>query len=335
MALTKIYSDRYYQTGANYHLVYEWEDELARDLKIPIQNSPFPSDNIFTKISGKIGNRFFSNDLTSLFNKQKLDEGKYLYFEMSPKKTISFSNYKNAIPVIIDFWNKSNIESFKYAYRKCEYLLVTSLEIMKFLEKENLGSKLIHFPLSLPDKYKIDPHNSDQKFHKKYDIVLAGRTNPILWSYLKEYEKYNPDLEYLYQELQKGELYYRSNKNGIVGNFHSREDYIGLIKSAKVSFYSTPGIDGGETRTEGFNPITPRFFELLASGCHIIARYPNNEESEFYQLDTICPSIKNYEQFKKQLDLALNSKTQPIKKNAEYLSNHYTSTRTYILKKII
>ena len=158
--------------------------------------------------------------------------------------------------------------------------------------------------MTLPSMYRLNPA---QSFDKKIDIILAGRKNPVLWNFLKQYEAAHPDVEYLHQIRKDGELYYESNKKGIVGKFHTRREYMNLLKTAKVAFYATPGMDGGERRTGGFNPVTPRLFELLSGGCHIIARYPKTVETDYYRLDEICPSITTYPAFESQLSNALKS----------------------------
>lgn len=330
MAKYSIYSDRHYQTWPSWHLIYEWEDEISNLLRIPILQTPYLRNPIHKK-TNKILQKLLHFDLTSIKNSANENDIN-IYFELAIKNFRNFSNQSKTIPIIIDFWGVKNAVSLNRYYRKCPYILVSSLEVLNFLYKSNCSLNLIHFPLSLPDKYRLEPNHT---FEKKYDLVLVGRTNSVLWEYLKKYEIAHPELEYLYQEHKNGELYYRSNKIGIIGKFQSREEYINLIRNAKISLYATPGIDGGEKRTNGFNPVTPRFLELLSAGCHVIARYPQNEESEFYQLDTICPSVNNYEDFSKRMNYALNTHELPIKRNSEYLNKHYTSTRIDILRKIL
>lgn len=333
MKLTRILSDRKYQTWPSWHIVYEWENELSEILNLPVVDSPLQENRqkrnfLYSKLKG-VDRKFLGGMIDDFVYEALSQTPEYsLYFEMHPVLHRSFSNHRKTIPVIVDFWSKSNVELFKKTYRKCPFLLITSLEVLDFLKEFYNENKLVHFPMSLPSLYWLQPN---QTFHKPYDIVLAGRINPVLWNYLKQFENENPGIEYLHQIQKNGELYYTSNKSGIIGKVHSRKDYIKLIRSAKVSFYATPGIDGGEERTNGFNPVTPRFFELLSAGCHIIARYPKNSETDFYQLEDICPSIKSYEQFRFLLKGALNSEP-PVKRNSKYLLDHYTSTRIKILK---
>lgn len=329
MDLYSIYTDRHVEKWPSHQIIYEWEDEISNQLTIPIHNSPYIRGMIPRKVSGLL-RRIIHNDLTEIMgitNKNTIQ----LYFEMLPKNFRSFSNRKKVIPVIIDFWHKASVDIINKYYKDCPFILISSLEVLNFLKVNSCYLNLIHFPLSLPDKYRL---KTDQVFKKYYDVVLAGRANPILWEYLKNYEFTHPEIEYLFQELKNGELYYRSNKNGIIGKYQNRDEYFDLIRSAKISLYSTPGIDGGEKRTGGFNPVTPKFLESLSAGCHVIARYQQNEESDFYQLDTICPSVNSYEEFEKQMDFAMNSNILPIKRNSDYLLKHYTSVRIETLKKV-
>ena len=90
--------------------------------------------------------------------------------------------------------------------------------------------------------------------------------------------------------------------------------------------YSTPGIDGGETRTNGFNQITPRFLELIACGCHVIARYPSNPDTDYYEINKFCPNIEDYLQFEKRLDYCLETEVN-LDNYRHYLLKHYTSVR--------
>ncbi len=332
MKLKTILTDRHYQNWPSWHIVYEWEDELSDSLKLPLKNSPDGRRNLFCRMLKIVDNKIFKGQLNYMISSWRNRASDYfIYFEMCTKNYKSFSNSPRAVPIIIDFWDKNKIKHFKKFYADCPYLLITNLEVLEFLKENHVKNKLIHFPMSLPSIYKLNP---TRLFDKKIDILLAGRKNAVLWDYLKRFEVKNPEIEYLHQVQKDGVLYYESNKRGIVGQYHSRSEYMDLIKSAKVAFYSTPGIDGGEIRTGGFNPVTPRFFELLSGGCQLIARYPKTVETDYYELDKICSSVTTYTDFESQLKKALHS-APPITKYAEYLNNFYTSTNIEILKSMI
>lgn len=335
MLPSNIYSDREFQTWPSWQVVYEWEDILAEKLNLKILNSQKAciTTAFFDRAIAHLSRRLNLSRETVFSRVDALTlKKKFLYFSMNPRSSFDFSTSKHSIPIIIDFWKDTNLDAFYKSYRNCKYILISSLEVFDFLKKNQCSLNIYHFPLSLPDQYRITNHSV---FNKKYDVVLVGRRNLVLWEYLQKYEKEHPSIEYLYQEQINEELYYVSNKTGVVGKFHSRESYFELLKSARISFYSTPGIDGGEARTGGFNPITPRLFEILAAGCHLIARYPQNEETTYFQLNNLCPSIDSYFLFEQELGRALSEKSPPIQRNVEYLDKHYTSKRIDLLNEIL
>jgi len=330
MKFNKILTNRNYQHWPSWHIIHEWEDEISSSMNIPLYEMP-RKDNVLRKYVRKIDAKFFKDKLEKKFYKLwPLNKRKALYFEINTGKFKGFFNKLNTVPIIIDFWNKPQIEKTKIKYSDCPILLITSLEVLDFFKKNNFQNKLVHFPMTLPSIHELKVND---KLEKKYDIIIAGRKNPVLFKYLEKYENEHPDIEYIYQVDRGGQLYYESNKQGFIGNFHSREDYMNLIKMSKVGFYSTPGIDGGESRTHNFNPVTPRFFELLSGGCHVIARYPKNKETEYYNLDSISAFVDSFSSFKTTLTKFLNS-PPPISNNAEYLKNHYTSNNLKILKNL-
>lgn len=323
-----IYTNRHFQSWPSWQIVYEWEDILAERLDIPVKESPC-NKNFGYKILNKISKSITEFDYSGIIQNLKFTDKYFLCFEMSPKKQFSFSNHRNSVPIIIDFWKNYDIKTFIKYYKKCSTVFISSLEVLNYLKINKCTLNLKYFPLSLPDIYKLEP---EKVFEKQYDVVIPGRANIVLWEYLKLFEKKYPEIKYAYQKNQNGKLYYVNNNNETIGNFQSRESYFKLLKLAKVCFYSTPGIDGGEKRTGGFNPITPRFLESLAAGCHVIARYVENEDSEFYQLHNICSPVNSYKEFEKQLIEAIYETESPVKRNASYLKNHYTSSRISYLE---
>jgi hypothetical protein len=332
MALAGIFSDRSFQRWPSWHLIYEWEDQISESLDLPIIDSREKRLLYDSKVSRLVQKARVGRVLLQWLDSSIVKNARNLYFEMVPSDKFTLSTSAQTIPVIIDFWKTTNLGHFYATYKNCPMVLLSSLEVYNFLKREGCPLRIHHFPMSLPDKYRLD---GDSYIEKKYDIVMAGRKSPVFFSYLKEYEQKHPSVEYLYQETIDGELYYFSNKSGVVGKFQSRERYIQLLQSAKVSLYSTPGIDGGEERTGGFNPVTPRWFELLYAGCRVLGRYARNDETEFYQLNTLCPNIESFGQFSKELTTALSCYGLPLKKNNEYLQNHYTSKRIALLKEIL
>ncbi|HEY9300578.1 MAG TPA: hypothetical protein VIQ31_30285 [Phormidium sp.] len=344
MIITNILSSRAFEKNPNYHLIYEWEEDLAQCLSIPISNAKPLHRKIFInryskKIINKIGNNTFAKFNNFIESRNSLVNNKNhfsLVFELYVESEPNFTNSAKAIPVMIDFWKHTNLEQFHKLYKDCKLVLISSLEALEFLKKSGCPLNIAHFPLSLSDRYRL---KEGIIYPKQYDILLAGRfnirTNQILLEYLQEFIAKYKDVEYLHQQEINGEYYYVSNHKGVVGKYQSREDYIDLLRASKVSFYSTPGLNGGEVRTGGFNPVTPRFLELLSAQCLLIGKYPDNEETRFYELDKVCPNVETYEQFEHTLLQHLNNTDTTFAAHREILDKHYTSRRAELLKQLM
>lgn len=185
-------------------------------------------------------------------------------------------------------------------------VLISSKEVYDFMKENKINLPIEHWALSISDIYRITPHTH---FEKKYDLVMMGRQNPVLQSYYKKYSETHPDFTYVYRVIEKNNdgsrdfFYYTSNGKNL-GAVNTREQFIALMRQSRCGLYGTPGIDEDEKKgsTNGFHQVTPRFLEYIASGCHILARYKRNSDTDFYGLDEFCPSIESYEQFENRMD---------------------------------
>ena len=335
MNLQVIYTDRYHQNYFSWDVVHEWEDILCEHFNLTLVDSlkvPF-----ITKYAGKACNfslrkvpalelplyRFFW--LADWLSPKKNG----IYFELDLVRRFYFAASGNVVPVIIDFWKYYSLPRFYKTYKRSKVVFITSLETYNHLKKDGCPVNIQYYPLTLPDKYRLSP---DATFNKVYDIIMPGRSNKVLWEYLQEYVEKHPGVEYIYQERVDWNYHYFSNKTGLIERAPDRAHYWELLRASKVSFYSTPGIDGGEHRTGGFNPVTPRYLEMISAGCRVIARYPQNEDTAYYEMNTIGASADSYAIFEQQLDEALNATELPVTKNAAYLDKFYTSATVGLIE---
>lgn len=313
-----ILSKRSYETWPSYDLIYEWENQIASFMRLK-------SDKKYDRINN-------SKIIPNFVKKYIQNKNLALYFEMSPNIDYNNKNQSNYIPWIVDFFlKKEQLNLFYQQYKHCPLVIISSKEAFEFLKSNNCPLNYIHIPLSISDKYTIHPLT---KFKKKYDLVLVGRQNPILQGFVEQYAKENRNFYYVYRKLEGNKFLYYTSKGEFIGDINTREKYINLLKQAKCGLYSTPGIDGGEIRTNGFNQVTPRFLELLACGCHIIARYQRNQDTDFYCLNKFSENIKSYDEFRLQMDFGINNQVD-MKFYSEYLKAHYTSQRIIDLKEIL
>lgn len=342
MNISAILTSRAFEHNPSYQLIFEWEEDLGNDLGVPVLDAkPLHRKLLINRATKQVAAKLGRHALKGLNNAVEYYSawhrpGLNLVYELYVATEPNFTTSSQAVPILVDFWKHTDLPSFYRTYRDCPLVLVSSLEALNFLKKNNCPLPIEHLGLSLSDRYRLEPGVT---YQKEYDILLAGRlnirTNQRLRDYLETYVQKYPATEYLYQQELDGEYYYMSNKRGMIGKFQTREDYMRLLRASRVSFYSTPGLDGGEKRTGGFNPVTPRYLELLSAQCQLIGKYPKNEETEFYELPRVCPNVNSYEEFETTMLGYLSQKEPLFEVHREILDKHYTSCRAQQLQNIL
>ena len=320
MKLQNVISQRFTTDKSYWQIVFEWEDVFAKELSLTLsKDNKLRCNKIIRHIP------WVSNIITT----RKTS----LLFEMTPDLGLrSGLNKPNIVPLIIDFYLKEDqLPLFYKRYNKHKCILISSKEVYDFLKLHKCPLPIYLLALSIANQYKID---STTSFPKVFDLVLMGRQNAVLMKFLEEYSNNHKGFKYVYNKLDNHKYSYFTSDGVCLGSLETREDFIGMMRKAKVTFYSTPGIDGGEVRTNGFNQVTPRFLEQISSCCHVIARYPDNSDVEYYELERFCPSINSYKDFEKVLDKA-RTETVNLAFYSNYLAKHYTSVRAHELSNIL
>jgi hypothetical protein len=264
------------------------------------------------------------------FNNLLTTKQSALIFNMTPDCNWGY-NKTNIIPLIIDFYIRENLLDFYRMYDKNRLILISSKEVFDFLIESGCKLPIKHLALSISDKYRL---NTNPISSRCYDVVLMGRQNPILEEYLIKYEKSHPSLKVVRRRQVDGQFIYSTSDGENLGNIDTREKYMNLMCQSKVGLYATPGLDGGEKRTNGFNQVTPRLLEYIVSGCHVIARYPDNSDTKYFELNRFSASVDSYHSFEEQMNIKLASDIDTVAYNS-YLQKHYTSVRAKELMEII
>ena len=302
--------------GQNYAqpIIYEWEDEIAREMGIPVVSYPsfYRGVNHFNIHFSLIGPR--KNSFRFVINGRDYDEP---------------MNGKHIIPCIIDFFERDEqLQEFYSKHSRNKLVLVSSPFDYQYLKEKKCPINIGLFAYSLSDKYAI----TDQKVDKKYDVVLTGRQDPLLYSFFKEYIKNHPNVTYvkrgkeLENDFNKTKNYYLNGQDNL-GTIETREEFMKLQSQGRVTLYGVQGYYDGFTK--GFYHMTPHFLEIIACGCHVLAHYPSGKDgvdAQFYEFEKFSPSIETYEQFESAMDCALNTEVD-YNMYSEYLKKHYTSTR--------
>ena len=323
MEIKQIYTHRY-NSGQNYAqpIIYEWEDVIAKETQVPIVKYSF---------LGKVANRF--NIHTSLIGPHK----DTFRFVINGRNYDEPMNNKHIVTCIIDFFeNNDQLHEFYRKHSRNQIVLVSSPFDYQYLKEKNCPLEIGLFAYSLSDQWAIE----NNIIEKKYDIVLTGRQDPLLYSFFKEYVKRHPGVSYVKrgQELEndtsKTKEYYLNGKD-CIGAVETREQFMQLQAQGKITLYGVQGYSEGFTK--GFYHMTPHFLEIIACGCHVIARYPSGAEgvdAQFYEFDKFSPSVTTYDDFESAMDMALNTDID-LNKYSSYLRKHYTSVRVKELNQLL
>jgi glycosyltransferase involved in cell wall biosynthesis len=321
-----IITKRDFEHWPSWDLVYEWEDELIKDL---------PDSKLFHAKAVCIKGR---NTLDIIGRKTGINLGliglgsrEGFYFSMSPCLSGNAWNKSNLSTNIIDFYLKEEqLPAFYRNYSKLRNLYVSSREVYEFLMAHNPEREIKHLPLTISDKYKI---TESTVFDKNFDVVMVGRQNPTMVDFLHKYERMHP-ISYVYRgKIKNNNFPYYTNKGKYVGNVNTREDYFNLIRQSRVVLYSTPGLekDERESFNNGFHQVTPRFLEAIAGGCRVISLFIDNSDTDFFELGKMSLRVKDYNDFEIAMNQAIEEPAD-MKVYSNYLKKHYTSTYKNLLQ---
>lgn len=321
MLLKKILTQRSFQPNLSMQIVYEWEDVLASIFHVPVC-SDFHSNCLLFRVLRRLFP--FVARLT------KPTEGAFV-FEMFASRDVG-NNKSNIVPCVIDFFlrDDSSIRRFYKDYSKNPIVLVSSCEAYEFLRSQKCPLPICHWALSVPDS-SIKPINESAK---QFDVAVMGRENPVLSSFLDRYLTSHPTTTVIRRVRTDRGWCYRSNVDDLVYPADTREQYLDVMRMARVGLYATPGMDGAKDTANGYNQVTPRFLEFIASGCRVVARYTDNPDTRYFDVTSFAPNIKTYEQFERAMLYAIAIPI-PEEKRLSYLKRHATSTRARELQEIL
>ena len=287
----KVYSERGYVDHASWGAIYEWEDVWARTWGtevIPLPNSLHVKLRrhirwyIHKFLPHKVWKYSLSSDAENLGVLIIMDAEGYYMIEM-----------KDIIPIYLDF-SMDMVDTIIRATAELPAFFVASVDIYDaMIDRECKNVKYI--AQCVPDMYY-----SDEIPDKDIDVIQIGRRNEVLHGFMMRYCDEHPDIEYIYR-LNDGSYDYISTTRGNIGPLPGREEFVDMMRRARVSLVSSPKCDGCRDVFGGADLITARFYESAGFYCHMIGRYSDNKEAAGLNLESVCPNVKSYEEFESLL----------------------------------
>lgn len=320
-----VLSERSYRRWPSFDVVFEWEDIIAPVLKAQIITF---EGGLLGKVIRRLKKYWLKMNqrANSKYRITNITECK-LFWEMAANDYRTLPT-KNIIPIFLDF-PVSMVDPIIEATSSLPVFFVTCKDIYNMLIQK--GVKNVRFmPLSISNKYF-----TEEIPDKTVDVIQFGRKNSVLHEYMLKYCEVHPDVDYVYQSGD-GTLTYESTTRGNVGKFDTRNEYVDMIKSCRVSLVSTPGCDKGRSGEFGnIDFVTPRFFESAAFYCHMIGRYTENDETEELRLGEVCPNVKSYKEFEKLMDLYLGTLDWDWTAQRDWTKRNLTSERAKFIQEEI
>ena len=239
----------------------------------------------------------------------------------------------NCLLIFTDVWENS-IEFVVKSTKNLKLFYVTSRCVFNRIKTLAPDSNVHYMPLSIADKYYSE--NFVKYRNKTIDVVQSGRKDTILHEYMLRYVKEHENIDYVYSSSGRGSEYI-STLRGHLAPVTSRDDFIKIISSSKVSLVSSPGMYRDfQPHKYGFNFPTPKFYECAVLGCALIGHYPDNQEFTELNMRRYCPNISNYGQFCEELERALSMTPEEIyAQNHDFIMNSLTSKRAEQIQKDI
>jgi hypothetical protein len=312
--IIKIDSIRSFEQYPSYLILYEFEDDFSASANIPVHN--------ISKLRYLIG-KFVYKSVSNFYVKRVKPNGLIFSIMMTPDYHRLYFNKTDVVPYIIDYWKRYD-EMFEKHFIHFPVVYISGLEVYEYLKAKKTKVNIKHLPLSVSDKH-LSFFNQDSG--KTIDIINVGRKNKIIDNYIHQYLSKYPKTNYVHREMENGENIYYSTVNGKIGKLETRNDLLQTLSQSKIAIVTSPGIDGGEERTGGFNPVTPRVFEAAIGKCYMIGRYEQNKEFYSFGLDKIVDLPASFDEFETMVNAKLKTPFNLHEKYNAFLQANLNSKR--------
>lgn len=272
-------------------VMYEWEDEfIQKGFVLEQRNILTKRISIFLQKTRKT-----PHAIRQARSEQKNDIlkcNKLAFFMFVSQYAQYYPN--KIVPIFID----TRVESFKIlidAIRNIDIAIITNRSACEKAKQIYPEKHLFSIPLWCSNKWKLKVPPP-----KNIDVLQIGRKNEILHSFMLRFTTSHPSVEYVYKQDCSNN--YISTTRGDIGPLESRNDYMNMLRNAKICLVSSPLADS----TPDMDFITPRVYEAAMSYCYMLGRFTKNEEFTEVKLDKVVDMVDDYETFSFLLQDYLN-----------------------------
>ena len=302
--IRSIISTRNVSQWPTFQMVHEWEDILGAQLGVPFR----PLDDSCLLPAG-----------------DTLEQGFDLLFLPLASELADYTRNRSLIPVVMDLW-RDGFDAFIRCAPQFRLVFVTNLQAYQELSPQL--PNLRYLPFTLADQYLDCTLPA-----KDIDIIHYGRRNPVLDQYLHQFLQAHPACHaVITDKSDNGEaILIHSNRWGNLGVSDSRKKFMDLLCRSRISLVSTVGMDGSR-QTGGIDPVSPRFLESMAAGCHLVGRIPDNPEFRDSGLFRLCHHVDSYQQFEKAVLALLAEPANPQRDYRPLLAQRLTSSLVPIIR---
>lgn len=294
--MIKIATERGYNGGFSRQVVFEWEDDFAKTLDTSLYFLDSYKKHPIARLYRKAG------------FKKKIDwaEGHDICIYIATNidlLRITAWYLPNFIPVMLDV-NLNEIDELVYLTQRLPLYYVTSYQIYKKIATKYPDNKVKYIPQSVSEIYSAYNGNN-----KGREIIQFGRNNPVLHNFALKYCDRHEGIKYKFRNPDGYNMVEYSN--GIfkdVGIITHRQSFIAMLRGASISLCSTPLADRTRDFGEGIDFFTARWYESVACGCGIIARWTDlvKEELLITDMTKVAHNVSDYGEFEFWADKIMN-----------------------------
>lgn len=285
--MIKIATERGYNGGFSRQVVFEWEDDFVKTLDTSLYFLDSYKKHPIARLYRKAGFK----------KKIGWSEGHDICIYIATNidlLRITAWYLPNFIPIMLDV-NLNEIDELVYLTQRLPLYYVTSYQIYKKIVTKYPNNKVKYIPQSVSEIYS--EYNGNDK---RREIIQFGRNNPVLHNFALKYCDRHEGVKYKFRNPDGYDMVEYSN--GIfkdMGMITYRQSFIAMLRAASISLCSTPLADRTRDFGKGIDFFTARWYESVACGCGIIARWTDlvKEELLITDMTKVAHNVSDYSEF--------------------------------------